>query len=278
MNKKTKKRIKISSSYILLIVVSFLVIMPILLAISMSLQTPGDAMSFPPKLFPKNIYWGNFAGALKIIDIPRLMMNSFLIAIMISVGKLFTGVLSGYAFGNFLFRGSKALFVMLFVTLFLPAETVMVVPLMMIIQKFGWFNTYLGLTIPFMASATNTFIMRQHFLTIPKELEEAARMDGCGPLKYLLKIMVPLSLPIIASMTLVNFVYAWNMYLWPLIATSSDSMKTIQIGVKMLVDTETSSWGEMMAGTLIALLPPLILFFSVQNMFVKSLAKSGLKG
>jgi len=121
--------------------------------------------------------------------------------------------------------------------------------------------------------------MRQHLLTIPKDLEEAAMLDGAGPMLYLWKILIPLSLPILAGMSLVNFVYAWNMYLWPLIVTTSDDMKTVQIGVKMLIDAESANnWGVIMAGTLIALAPTLLLFFAVQNLFVKSLVRTGIKG
>lgn len=278
MRKHTRTVIKNTGSYAMLIIISFVVMLPFLLALSFSFQTPESAASFPPSLIPKKVYFGNFVSVMKLIDMPRMMLNSFIVAAMISVGKLFTGVLSGYAFGNFHFKGNRMLFMFLFITLFLPAESVMIVPLFMIVEKFGWINTYWGLTIPFMASATNTFVMRQHFLTMPKELEEASRMDGCGPMKYLIKVLIPLSLPMIASMTMINFVGAWNMYLWPLISTMDNSMRTIPIGVKMLMDTEANTWGETMAGTVIAMLPPLILFFSLQNLFVKSLSRSGLKG
>ena len=278
MKRHTKTLFNNTGSYVALILISFVVMLPFMLALSFSFQTPESAASFPPRLFPRQVYFGNFVSVMKLVNIPRMMLNSFLVAVMISFGKLFTGVLSGYAFGNFLFKGNKLLFMLLFVTLFLPAESVMIVPLFMIVDKLGWINTYWGLAVPFMASATNTFVMRQHFLTMPRELEEASRIDGCGPMKYLWLILLPLSLPMIASMTMVNFVGAWNMYLWPLITTMDNSMRTIPIGVKMLMDTEANTWGETMAGTVIAMLPPLILFFSLQNLFVKSLARSGLKG
>ena len=279
MKMSTKRRINTIVSEIILIFVSFIVMMPVILAITMSLQTPTEVFSFPPKLFPSSFYLGNFPEALKTVNMGRLLLNSTTVAVMITLGKMFTGVFAGYAFANFRFRFKGILFAILFATLFLPAETVMILPLFLIMKKFGWINTYWALTIPFMASATNTFLMRQHLLTIPKDLEDAARIDGAGPMVYLWKILIPLSLPMLAGMSLVNFVYAWNMYLWPLIATMSDEMKTVQIGVKMLIDAESANnWGVIMAGTLIALAPTLVLFFAVQNLFVKSLVRAGIKG
>jgi sn-glycerol 3-phosphate transport system permease protein len=146
-------------------------------------------------------------------------------------------------------------------------------------KSLGWVNTYLALIIPFTASATNTFLMRQHFRTIPLELSDAARIDGATPIQYLIKILLPLSKAMIGGAALINFVYAWNMYLWPLVVTMEDKMKTVQIGVKMLIDAEAANnWGTIMAGTIIALVPTLLVFFLIQNLFVKSLVSSGLKG
>ncbi|HOP34145.1 MAG TPA: carbohydrate ABC transporter permease, partial [Defluviitoga tunisiensis] len=182
-------------------------------------------------------------------------------------------------FSSFNFKGKNTLFFTLFITLFLPAETVMILPLFMIMSKFGWVNTYWALIIPFTASATNTFLFRQHFMSIPTELEDAAKIDGATPMQYFRKILIPLSGPMIAGASIINFVYAWNMYLWPLIVTMDNKMKTVQIGVKMLIATDsTNNWGIIMAGTLMAALPTLILFFVLQDLFVKSLVTSGLKG
>jgi len=279
MRMSTKRRVNTVVSEIILVAISFIVMMPLILAVTMSLQRPTEVFSYPPKLFPSSFYLGNFPKALQTVNLSRLLLNSAIVAVMITLGKMITGVFAGYAFANFRFRGRRMAFAALFITLFLPAETVMILPLFLIMKKFGWVNTYWALTIPFMASATNTFLMRQHLLTIPKDLEEAAMLDGAGPMLYLWKILIPLSLPFLAGMSLVNFVYAWNMYLWPLIVTTSDDMKTVQIGVKMLIDAESANnWGVIMAGTLIALAPTLLLFFAVQNLFVKSLVRTGIKG
>ncbi|ANQ53738.1 MULTISPECIES: carbohydrate ABC transporter permease [Thermosipho] len=264
---------------ILLIFVGLVMFAPILLAFFMSFMKPSEVFRFPPKVIPSSFYWQNYKEALKLVPLGRMLVNSLIVSVFITVGKLITGVLAGYAFSNFNFKGKKIAFSTLFVTLFLPAETVMIVPMFLLMKSLGWVNTYYALIIPFTASATNTFLMRQHFRTIPLELSDAARIDGATPMQYLLKVLLPLSKSMIGGAALINFVYAWNMYLWPLVITMDDKMKTVQIGVKMLIDAEAANnWGTIMAGTMIALAPTLLIFFLIQNLFVKSLVSSGLKG
>lgn len=278
MKKSTRKLTNTLIIEVILIGVSFIFIMPIILAITMSLQPPESVFSFPPKFFPSAFYIKNYFDAFKTVPFGRLLLNSSIVALAITLGKLITGTLAGYAFANFRFKGRGLAFGFLFATLFLPAETIMIVPLFSLMKQLGWVNTYWALTIPFMASATNTFLMRQQFMTIPKSLEDAARIDGAGPIRYFLTILLPLSKSVIAGSAIINFVYSWNIYLWPLIVTMEDKMKTVQIGVKMLIDAESANnWGIIMAGTMIAVLPTLLVFFLLQNLFVKSLVGSGLK-
>jgi len=279
MKISTKKRTDIIFTEIILITMSFIFVLPLILAITMSLQPPQSVFSFPPKFFPTGFNWKNYLQAFNTVPFDRLFLNSAIVAIMVTFGKLVTGTLAGYAFANFNFFGKSFGFSFLFATLFLPAELIMIVPLFSIMAKFGWVNTYWALTIPFMASATNTFILRQHFLMIPKELEDSARIDGAGPMAYFLKILLPLSKSMIGGVSIINFIYAWNFYLWPLIITMEDKMKTVQVGVKMLIDAEgASNWGVIMAGTVSAVIPTLLVFFILQPLFVKSLTRSGIKG
>ena len=279
MKISTKKRTDVIISEMVLIVVSFIFVLPLILAFTMSLQPPQAVFSFPPKILPVGIHLQNYLDAFKTVPFDRLFLNSAIVAIMITAGKLITGTLAGYAFANFNFFGKNFAFSFLFATLFLPAELIMIVPLFSLMAKLGWVNTYWALTIPFMASATNTFLLRQHFLMIPKELEDSARIDGAGPMAYFIKILLPLSKSMIGGVSIINFIYAWNFYLWPLIITMEDRMKTVQVGVKMLIDAEgASNWGVIMAGTVAAVIPTLILFFILQPLFVKSLTRSGIKG
>ena len=279
MYMKTRKRIDTIFTEIVLIIVSLIVFAPLLLAITISFQTPESVFSYPPKIIPTSFHYNNYINAFKAIPFARLLLNSAVIAFAITFGKVFSGILAGYAFANFKFFGKRFAFSFLFATLFLPAETIMIVPLFLIMNQFGWVNTYWALTIPFMASATNAFLFRQHFQTIPSELEDAAKIDGAGPMKYFLKVLLPLSKSMIAGVVIINFVYSWNMYLWPMIVSMEDKMKTVQVGVKMMISGEgTNNWGVIMAGTLIAVLPTVIVFLSLQNLFVKSLVRSGVKG
>jgi len=279
VKRSTRIRVNTILIEITLVIVSFIVFLPIILAITMSLQPPEHVFSFPPKLFPRGFEIQNFVQAFHTVPFARLLFNSMLIAVCTTAGKIVTGILAGYAFASFKFFGKSLAFAFLFATLFLPAETIMIVPLFSIMRKFGWVNTYWAMIIPFMASATNTFLFRQHFRTIPSELEDAAKIDGAGPLRYFWSILVPLSKAMIGGAAIINFVYAWNMYLWPLIVSMEDQMKTVQIGVKMMIDAESANnWGIIMAGTLVALFPTLLVFILLQGVFVKSLVRSGVKG
>ncbi len=278
MKKRTKRTLKIVLVEVGLVLMAILVLLPILLAITMSLKSPGEAFSYPPAIFPHGLYFKNYVQVFKNVRMGRFLLNSFIVAIIVMVGKTFFGVLSGFAFANFKFKGSSLLFAILFLTLFMPAELLLVVPLFSLMRSLHWVNTYWALTIPFLASTTSTFLMRQHFLTIPKELEEAARIDGASPMKFLFGILVPISKSMIGAVAAINFVYAWNLYLWPLIVTNSNDMKTVQIGLKMLMSNQSNNnWGVIMAGTLMALAPTLLLFFFVQKLFVRGLASTGLK-
>ncbi len=279
MKKSKRKGVKIIFTETLLLVSSLIIFAPIFLAIVMSIQPPEFVFSYPPRFLPQGFFPKNYSDAFKIVPFARMMLNSALIAVLITLGKLITGSLSGYAYANFKFKGDKITFYILFATLFIPAEIVLIVPLFKIVSRFGWTNTYWSMTIPFMASATNTFLMQQHFKTIPKEFEDAAVIDGATKMQYFTKIILPLSRPIIAGAAIINFTYAWNMYLWPLIVAMEDRMKTVQVAINMIMNAESSNnWGIIMAGTVIALTPTLILFFALQDLFVKSLVQSGIKG
>lgn len=159
----------------------------------------------------------------------------------------------------------------------LPMQ-VRVVPLFDFVSKLGLTNSYTGLVMPFLASATTTFLMRQHFLTIPKSLMESAQIDGCGPLRFLFQILIPLSGPTLAGLATVNFLVMWNAYLWPLIILNSDQMKVSQQGIRMLFASAAErEWGLIMAGTIMVVIPTLIVFLLAQRFFVKGIATQGLK-
>ncbi|MFN2341112.1 MAG: carbohydrate ABC transporter permease [Halanaerobium sp.] len=264
-------------SHILLIILSFIVIMPILFAISISLQTRGQVFTYPPSFIPNQLYFGNYVRAWNMVNMGRLLTNSLIASVIVMIGKLVLGVLSGYAFSHFEFKGKKFLFFAILFTLMLPMQ-VRVVPLFDFVSKLGLTNSYTGLVMPFLASATTTFLMRQHFLTIPTSLMESAQLDGCGPFRFLFQILIPLSGPTLAGLATVNFLVMWNAYLWPLIILNSDSMKVSQQGIRMLFASAAErEWGLIMAGTIMVVIPTLVVFLLAQKFFVKGIATQGLK-
>lgn len=244
---------------------------PVLFAFVISTQSPVEVFSYPPKLLPGSHY-SNYQQAWQQVNLGRMMFNSAYCAVMVALGKFVVSVTAAFAFSHFRFRGKQFWFFLILITLMLPIP-VRIVPLFEVVAKLQWVDTYWGLIVPFLASATGTFLFRQHFLMIPDELTDAAKIDGCGPIRFLFQILIPLSKNTIGAFGVIEFVYIWNQYLWPLIVVNADEMKVVQIGVKMLISTEAmNNWGVIMAGVLIAMIPPLMVFFVMQKSFMKGFA------
>ena len=241
---------------------------PVIFGFIISTQSQTEVFSYPPKLLPGSHY-SNYLQAWRQVNLGRMMFNSAFCSIMVGLGKFVISVMAAFAFSHFKFRGKQFWFILILITLMLPIP-VRIVPLFEIVSDLKWVDTYWGLIVPFLASATGTFLFRQHFLTIPQELTDAAKIDGCGPIRFLFQILIPLSKNTIAAFAVIEFVYIWNQYLWPLIVVNSDEMKVVQIGIKMLISTEAmNNWGVIMAGVLIAAVPPLVVFFVMQKSFMK---------
>jgi sn-glycerol 3-phosphate transport system permease protein len=274
LNKKNSRTIIL---HLVLISLSLITLMPILFALSISFQPRAQVFSYPPSFLPDQLYFGNFIKAWQVIKLGRIFINSIIASVIVMLGKLILGVLSGYAFSHFKFKYKKLLFFAVLFTLMLPMQ-VRVVPLFELMSRLGLANSYSGLVLPFLASATTTFLMRQHFLTIPRALMESAQIDGCGPIRFLLQILLPLSGANLAGLAVVNFLVMWNAYLWPLVIINSDEMKLAQQGVKMLFASAAErDWGLIMAGTILIVIPTLIVFLLAQKFFIKGIATQGLK-
>lgn len=204
----------------------------------------------------------------------HLLLNSFIMALLIASGKVMLALLSAFALVYFQFPLKKITFALIFSTLMLPVE-VRIVPTFQVVASFGWVNSFSGLTLPLMASATATFLFRQFFKTIPNEIVDAARLDGAGPIRFFFNILLPLSMPQIAALLIILFVYGWNQYLWPLVMTTKTSMATIVMGIRYLsgVVDQLPQWHYVMAIALIALLPPSVLVVFFQHWFEKGLVE-----
>lgn len=228
----------------------------------------------PGKQFGNNLQQVLFAGFASTdgLAVWKMLINSLLMASIIAIGKIILAIFSAFALIFCDFPLKKTAFALIFATLMLPVE-VRIVPTFQVIAAFGWLNTYAGLTLPLMASATATFLFRQFFKTVPRELVDAAKLDGAGPIRFFIDILLPLSKTHIAALFIILFVYGWNQYLWPLIVTSDSDMSTIVMGIRHLagVADQMPQWHYIMTIALIALSPPCMVIVIMQSLFEKGL-------
>jgi sn-glycerol 3-phosphate transport system permease protein len=248
---------------------------PLYYAFVISTQTLSEVTTMPPKPWPSTALLANYAEAWQRAGMGRMLVNSMIVALGVAFGKIAISLLSAFAIVYFDFRGKKLVFWMIFVTLMLPVP-VRIVSTYEVISQLGWVNTYWGLTVPLMASATGTFLFRQFFRTIPDSLAEAAQLDGAGPIRFFWTILLPLSKANLAALFVILFVYGWNEYLWPLMITNTTEMRTAVIGIKALIpDTsQLPEWNVAMAAAMMVLLPPVAVIVVMQRWFVKGLIET----
>ena len=263
--------------YALLIVSAVVILFPLYLTFVDSLQPISKLLQYPPELWTSSPQWSNYHKALTDIPMPRYLMNSLIMAGVITVGQLITSILAAYAFSYMRFPGRNPVFVLFLSTMMVPWEA-SIIPNFQIIQRLNWLDTYQGLTVPFLATAFGTFLLRQHFLTLPGELKDAADIDGYGNLRFLAFVVVPLSRAAIATLAVFSFLQAWHQYLWPLLITNDPHMRTVQIGIASLQGSEVQQTNVVLAGTLIALLPMLVLVIAFQRFLVRGLTAGAVKG
>ncbi len=268
-------------AHAILIVGVAVVAFPLLLAVIASTQSSQDIItSRPLSLLPGAnfldtyrvaLFGGETAAGSKLSPALPMMGVSLVSALVIALGKIAISLLSAFAIVYFRFPLRNFVFWMIFVTLMLPVE-VRIGPTYEVVADLKMLNTYAGLTVPLIASATATFLFRQFFLTVPDELVEAARMDGAGPMRFFFDVLLPLSATSIAALFVIQFIYGWNQYLWPLLVTTNEDMYPIVLGIKRLVSGESyTEWNVLMATAVLALLPPAVVVLLMQKWFVKGL-------
>ncbi len=263
-------------AHAILIVSVAVLAFPLYYALVISTQTVAQATSVPPSLLPSTAVVGNYVAAWRKAAMGRLLLNSAVMALAIALGKISISLLSAFAIVYFNFRGKQFVFWMIFVTLMLPVP-VRIVSTYEVIIVLGWVNTYWGLTVPLMASATGTFLVRQFFQTIPDAMAEAAQLDGAGPMRFLWSFLLPLSKANMAALFVILFVYGWNEYLWPLMVTTTAEMRTAVVGLEALVPrggSELPEWNVIMAAAMMVLLPPVAIIVLMQRWFVKGLVET----
>ncbi|MBO0780011.1 MAG: carbohydrate ABC transporter permease [Ktedonobacteraceae bacterium] len=270
------KSIKTLFLYIILVVVALILLFPLFFALSLALQ----GATTTPRLIPDltNLDWSVFATALvRQPDLVRWIINSFVVSTIVTVAVLATSALAAYAFSHLEFWGKQFFFIVVLGTLMIPFEAT-IVPNYLLISRLGWHDSYQGLVAPFLANAFGIFLLRQYFLTIPRELHEAAVLDGCGRTRYLWSFLLPLSRPALATLGLYTFLSTWNQFYWPLLVTDSSPWRTTQIGISIFHDNEALVLNLQMAATLIILIPTLIPLIFGQRQLVRGLTAGILKG
>ena len=261
----------------LLVGIAF-IFFPIWLAFVASTVEQQEIVRPPMPLLPGDQFFSNYARALTSgvnAPVSTMLLNSMIMAIGISLGKIAISLLSAFAIVYFRFPARRLFFWLIFLTLMLPVE-VRIVPTYEVIANFGMLNSYQGLILPLIASATATFLFRQFFMTVPDELAEAARVDGAGPMRFFFDILLPMSRTNIAALFVILFIYGWNQYLWPLLITTDPEMNTIVMGIKQMFPSgdDTADWPVIMATSILAMVPPVLVVVGMQRLFIRGLVDS----
>ena len=272
-----RRRWRTAGRYALLGVAAFVVLFPMYSALVISVQPASALVDFPGILLPTNPTLDTFSTAFDQGNLGRYLVNSTIMASVITAGQVVTSILAAYAFAYLRFPFRNAIFIVFLATLMVPAE-VTIVANYDTIQTLGWLNSYQGLTIPFLAFAFGAFLVRQAFLGVPQDLRDAAALDGYGHWGFMWRVAVPLARPAIAAVAVFSFLLAWNQYLWPLLITSDDDHRTVQIGLKTLASANVDELNLVMAGTVIAAIPIFVLLVLFQRHLIRGLTSGAVKG
>ena len=277
MENNQKISVKNIFMYLGLIIAAATMLIPFLWMVSTSLKTNQYVLSMPPEFFPKNPTLDSYSQLFELLPFDRMIMNSLLVAISVTIGQVISGSMAAYVFSRLEFRGKNALFLIYLATMMVPSQ-VTIVPLFILMRYLGWINTYQAIISPMVFTAFGTFLLRQSFLTIPKDLEEAAFIDGASHWTVFWKIIMPVSKPALATLSVFAFMQAWNAYLWPLFVTNDEKIMTLPVGLALLHGRYLTQWNLVMAGAVVTIIPMLIIYLVTQEYFVKGVVTSGIKG
>lgn len=273
--KKTGSKVLV---YTLLIVGAFFFMIPFAWMLSSSLKELSQIFLYPPKWIPNPIRWDNYAKALVKMNFPLALKNTLIITLLTVTGQLLSSAFVAYGFARLRFPGRDFLFMLVISTMMLPSQVTMI-PVFMVFRSLGWVDTLKPLIIPSFlgANAFAIFLLRQFFLTIPKELEDAARIDGCGSLRIFFQIIMPLAKPALVTVGIFAFMGSWNDFFGPLIYLNSEKLRTLAIALQTFQGQFTAEWNLLMAASVVVLLPVLVIFFTLQQYFVQGIVLTGLK-
>ncbi len=262
--------------YLFIYAAALATLAPFIWMVLTSLKDLNEIFVYPPRWMPATFHFENYLRAFQAAPFGRYYFNSLLVAVTVTLGQLITCSMAAFAFARLQFKGRELLFLLFLGTMMIPGQVTMI-PTFMILHWIGWIDSYKALIVPGLASAFGTFLLRQFFMTIPKELEEAAYIDGCSRWRVLWNIILPLSRPALATLSIFTFMGVFNDFMWALIVTSSEELRTVQLGLAIFRDRYLTEWDLMMAGSVTATLPILLVFFFAQKYFIKGITLSGLK-
>lgn len=264
--------------YFILIMFAVSMLLPFFAMINLSFSQDNGIFSYPPSIFPKNVTLKNYLDVFLAIPIAKYFFNSFLVATITTIGQVLFSASAGYAFARLKFKGSNLIFVVILITMMIPPQ-VNIIPLFFLMRELHLIDTYQALIIPGFFGGFGIFMFRQFFLYLPKDLEEASKIDGCNIFETFCKVALPLSMPIIATLSIFTFISSWNSFIWPLIVTNSDGMRTLPVGLAIFKGSfrEITLWGDLLACAVICTIPTVLIFLIGKKYIINDILQGGIK-
>ena len=272
-----RRRIRTGVLIVLNVIMALFILFPLLYAVSVSLMPGEELFTMEMNLLPKHPDFGNYIRAWTQVPLLRFVLNSFIVAGCITLGQIITCSLAAFAFSFLNFKGKNLLFMLVMATMMVPGEAT-IISNYLTVSSLGILDTYLVLILPSLTSAMGIFLFRQFYMTFPMSLYESAKLDGCGNLRFIVSILLSLTKSAIGAMSVYTFINAWNMYMWPLLVTGSQEMRTVQIGISMLDNTDAQSVTLMMAGVVSVIIPSMVIFIAGQKQLIKGMFSGAVKG
>ena len=272
-----KKRIRKTVLVCVNILFALFMLFPLLYSVSVSIMPGDELFTMDLNILPSNPTFENYVRAFTQVPLVRFILNSFLVAGCITIGQIITCSLAAFAFSFLEFKGKNFLFMLVMATMMVPGEAV-IISNYLTVSSMGILDTYIVLILPSLTSAMGIFLFRQFYMTFPISLYESAKLDGCGNLRFIVKILIPLTKSAIGAMAVYTFINAWNMYMWPLLVTGSEEMRTVQIGISMLNSVDAQSLTLMMAGVVAIIIPSMVIFIVGQKQLISGMFSGAVKG
>jgi multiple sugar transport system permease protein len=271
-------RVRRAIGYAILCLIALIFLAPLIYMVTTSLKPDADVFTTPPTLWGSELRWQNYADVFSYQPFGRFILNGFIVAAVGTAINVTVAALSGYAFSRLRWRGSNLVFLLFLATLMIPQD-VLVIPMYVMMQNLGWVDTFQALIIPWAFTALGAFLLRQFFLTVPQELDDAARVDGAGTVRTFFEVMVPLARPTLAVLAVFTFISYWNSFLWPLVIVNDvNAHATIPLGLQAFFGQQGSEWSLVMAASVISMLPTVIILVLLQKHLVRGIVTSGLGG